>query len=163
MCLGCRLALFSPSIHQGTIGAVSLSDQTREWYLEHRKVLSDTSADQISRFEKAILTASSAGVAAVFYLAAQDSLPAGVDKRTVVIAAGSFAASFFCILMSHLTSHMDMELEIRKFDKAYGNDDYRGVGSNSWGFFTRALNWLSPLLLAVGGLIFFVMLFEHLK
>ena len=128
----------------------------RAWYLEHRKVLTDTSADQISRFERALLTASGGGVSAMFYVLAQTSAPP--DRGWLVASTLFFALSFFCVLFSHLTSHTDMEFEIEKLDNAYRQSEPRrydkiGVASG-WGRATVMLNWTSPVFLLLGGLSF---------
>ena len=110
-----------------------MNDEQYAWYLQHRKVLADTSADQIGRFERALLTASGGGVAASFYLLANHPELLSSRRCWLVVGAACFALSFFSILMSHLTSHKDAELEMRKFDTAYEKSEFGGVGSNSWG------------------------------
>jgi hypothetical protein len=135
-----------------------MEDELRAWYLEHRRALEEASTDQISRFETAVLTASGAGVGGIFYLIVQPTSDAHPAPLWAIVSAISFSMSFFLVLISNLTSHSDMEREIKKFDYAYRSGNFESIGSNSWGKITSLLNWLSPILLLFGGLSAFFLL-----
>lgn len=140
----------------------SEQDPQRQEYLQHRNYLIATSIDQMGQFDKLIVTLSGGALAlSLTFIKDISPNPIPCSKWLIFGAWGFFTISLVSVLLSHLTSHKDMEFEIDKLDDNYKNQEENYNPKNPFKKTTIFLNRLSTVTFLLG--LFFLVTFASIN
>lgn len=126
-------------------------DVRRQEYLQHRKYLIETSLGQIGQFDKLIVTLSSGALAlSLTFIKDISPTPIPCSKFLIFVSWILFTISLIATLLSHYTSHKDMDFEIMKLDKNYEDEREMYDPKNPFRTATILLNILSASMFLIG-------------
>lgn len=116
-------------------------------YIEQRQEYARVASEHLTRFERSVLVASGAGLAAIFSL-----ISGGTAAKSwqIITAVVLFAISFCSMLLSHYFSYHDNENAIVKLDEIFDTDIEYGKGRKWFSYFIEPLNVISLCVMVIG-------------